>query len=1326
MLFNKYYKIHGVKSFSSSLNKKSFVENSEGMLWDAVGHYLDFSGTIGPDMNHLFVRTKETYMATPVRLTSNLGNPVKRSNSKFTRAHRNYIRTTKTLKELKKDPSKVNLRNTGLFYNYIYLQEQYAHLGAHSVHNSSYNIIATMIYHLNSTAERDKTNIIYVSLPEEPISKQWFDKQGKETDPKKIESGEVLFLLELHKWLNGEDSLWDNLDEEAIDRTNVLFRTPNGNILVNLAPLHSAEEGDEDLHKEIRRELGIGQSVTKAMAGKMIYKLSELSSQEDDEDADMKIEEEVDPIVLFRKRLETPPTKETLATLKPRSRLDILEEKMLVLQKRGELTPHKKTQMKRAIKSAAKTLAVKQATKEETKVEAEDLSPMNAEAVIDKTMLKSTVKSFDSNYIKNSMDKDITRSLAKFAEGGVVAIPKGETVEDTILGTKKTMSVQLHPIDGAPSTIKIVLPVVNDENSFTYNGTTYRLKKQINELPIRKVDSNLVTLNTYFGKLFISRSGLAVDNESQFLDKVILKRTMEAGSGIKVNRVNVFDPTIKSPLMYTKLAMICSLIITTRVRLIFDHRIRHQLLMKKDTLSAVEKNGTILVGKSKAGAYVMMDGLGDFYTKGQRVGTIYDILEYKPNKIPQDVAVIKLLGKTIPIYILLRHYYGLSDLLSILKVKSEIMGPRQRPKGDYDMLITFGDARLALTGMDSVAKMIMQGCVKLLKVNKNIPIEEADKDDITSVYLESYGLQRRYVNEVTLLDDLFIDPMSERRLLAMKEPIVFRPLLLRAVDLLTTGDSPRAFDGKLMALRGYERIPGAVYGQMVEAVRRHRNGINVKRKAIEMSHFAVWTQITQDPATKPIEDTNPIQYLKEMESVTLGGAGGRSADVLNTEARKYDPNNLGIISEASLDNGDVGANSFLTANPRMGDTNGMNDSDMEDGNEDRTASYGTSFLMNPFSDREDPKRTSFASIQMTHLIASKGYELPYVRTGYENIIPYRVGKLYATMAKAKGKVIKLNDSMIVVEYKDEKVGVPLGNQYGKAEGNYYPHLIVTDLKLGQTVKKGEPIAYDDDFFKMDALTGNLQMATSVMANVMLVESQESIEDSTAITQNLARKLFSNIVKVKDIRLRFKQAILEMVKVGDSVNIGDIIALLESEVTAGKDSIFKKGNVNILKDLEGNSPKSEYKGRVDKIEVFYNGLVENMSPSLAKITKTSDNRVASHHKDIGRPAVKTGLVDKGFKVKGQSLAPDELVIRIYFLLDKGMGTADKTVFGNQLKTTVAEVTDVEITDMATGRPIDAYFSPVSIGARIVLSPTLIGFMSSYLEELPNYLMELFRK
>ena len=1326
MRFNQYYKLHGVKSYSSNIINKTYVESEESMLWDAVGHYLDFSGGLGPDINHLFVRNKETYMSTPERLTSKLGNPRGRNNTKFQRSLRNYIRTTKTLKELKKDPNKLNLKNSGLFYNYVFVQQQYAHSGIHGVHNSAYNVLATMMYHINKTASGEKNNIIYISLPKEPKGTKWFKKMEESTKLDKIKTGEDLFLLELHKWLNGIPCVWDLLDDVSIDRTNVMFNTPRGTILINLSPLHAVEADDATLHEEIRKELSIVATPSKAKAAKLIPALSTIISEASEEEEIPK-EPEIDPVESFRAKIETPPSKETLATLKPRDRKDIITIKMNALQKRGELTPQKRTQLKRAMKSSAKLLSVKQATKEETKIESEDVSPRNTEAVLDKTMLKSSVKAFDSNYIKNSLELDIDRSLAKMAEGGVVVVRKNEVTEDTILGTKKTVTVELHPVDGVRSTVKFVLPVINDENSFTYNGTTYRLKKQINELPIRKSGSAQVTVNSYFGKLFITRSELAVDNESLFLDKLLIKATMAPGSKVKVNRVNVFDPSIKAPLMYSKLSAVCSMIITSRARLIFDHRVRHELVKKGSTLSKVESKGTILCGISKKGDYIMMDGEGDFYVQDNRVGTIYDILETKPAKTPQDVAVIKILGKAIPVYVLLRHYYGISDLLSILKVKTEVIGPRQRPKGEHDMLLTFGDARLVLTNMSKQAMMIMQGCVKLLKVNKTVPIEEADKEDITTVYMESYGLQRRYVNEITLIDELFVDPMSERRLIAMKEPIVFRALLLRAVELLTTGDSPRAFDGKLMALRGYERVPGAIYGQMVDAVRRHRNGINVKRKAIEMSHFAVWTQITQDPATKPIEDTNPLQYLKEMESVTLGGAGGRSADVLNTEARKYDPNNLGIISEASLDNGDVGANSFLTADPQMGDTSGMNDSTLEDGNENRTASFGTTFLMNPFSDREDPKRSSFASIQMTHLIASKGYELPYVRTGYEPVIPYRVGKLYATMAEQPGKVVKLTESMIVVEYKDKKkVGVPLGNQYGKAEGNYYPHLVVTDLKMGSKFKKGEPIAYNDDFFKMDALTGNLQMATSVMANVMLVESQESIEDSTAITQNLARKLFSNIVKVKDIRLRFAQAILEMVKVGDTVNIGDIVALLESEVTAGKDSIFKNKNVDILKGLESNSPKSEYKGRVDKIEVFYNGLVENMSPSLAKITKASDKRVASHHADIGRPTVKTGLVDKGFKVKGQSLAPDELVIRVYMLLDKGMGTADKTVFGNQLKTTVSEVTDIEITDVATGRQIDAFFSPVSIGARIVLSPTLIGFMSSYLEELPNYLMELLRK
>ena len=100
------------------------------------------------------------------------------------------------------------------------------------------------------------------------------------------------------------------------------------------------------------------------------------------------------------------------------------------------------------------------------------------------------------------------------------------------------------------------------------------------------------------------------------------------------------------------------------------------------------------------------------------------------------------------------------------------------------------------------------------------------------------------------------------------------------------------------------------------------------------------------------------------------------------------------------------------------------------------------------------KRANFISIQNAHAIACTGYHQAQVRTGYEQVIPYRVGSTYAVMAKKSGKVTSLTPTGIIVTYDDgESVGVEIGRKYGNAAGLTIPHEIITPLKLNDKFVK---------------------------------------------------------------------------------------------------------------------------------------------------------------------------------------------------------------------------------------------------------------------------------
>jgi hypothetical protein len=124
---------------------------------------------------------------------------------------------------------------------------------------------------------------------------------------------------------------------------------------------------------------------------------------------------------------------------------------------------------------------------------------------------------------------------------------------------------------------------------------------------------------------------------------------------------------------------------------------------------------------------------------------------------------------------------------------------------------------------------------------------------------------------------------------------------------------------------------------------------------VEMNPYAVWKRISEDPSKAQVSEINPIKELKELEAVTFGGTGGRSSRSMVKLTRAYHPNDMGTISESTVDNSDVGINVFMSPDPQFTSLRGMSKRyDFAKG--DATPLLSTSALLGVGSDRDDPKR----------------------------------------------------------------------------------------------------------------------------------------------------------------------------------------------------------------------------------------------------------------------------------------------------------------------------------------------------------------------------------
>lgn len=360
-----------------------------------------------------------------------------------------------------------------------------------------------------------------------------------------------------------------------------------------------------------------------------------------------------------------------------------------------------------------------------------------------------------------------------------------------------------------------------------------------------------------------------------------------------------------------------------------------------------------------------------------------------------------------------------------------------------------------------------------------------------------------------------------------------------------------------------------------------------------------------------------------------------------------------------------------------------------------------------------------------HLIAAQGYRQPAVRTGYEYVVANRTGDMFAFTAKQDGVVTSVTPTGIIVTYADKTIkGVSLGRVYGKAEGSVYPHDIVTLMKPGQKFKKGDPIAYNDGFFEVDILDpSKIVMKTSLLAKTVLYESNETHEDSSAISKSLSTKLTAKTTKTKSFLIDFKQNLLNVVKVGQLVSPKDILMIIEDEITAGTGS-FDEASLQALRRLANQAPKAGFQGTVDKIEVLYHGDKSDMTSGLRALADKGDRSMVESYKSTGKPGV-TGQVNDDYRVAGVPLTLDKAEVKFYITIETTSAVGDKVIFASQLKSVVGKVLDYSMTTQ-DGTPIDAVFGFRSVMARITLSTTIMGTTATLLKVIANRAVELYKK
>jgi hypothetical protein len=939
--------------------------------------------------------------------------------------------------------------------------------------------------------------------------------------------------------------------------------------------------------------------------------------------------------------------------------------------------------------------------------------------VLDKTMLNSSLLEIYNRYPKLQMNKDIAQCILSAQRCGIILDDYKVNEYEDINESYSEHVFKFIPVRGEPSTCRVRVPKVGPDGTFKAGGVKYNMRRQRGDYPIHKTKPFEVALTSYYSKMFVRRADRRMFNYEIWLSNQIRAKGInpEDPTVQGMEMQDVFQHEYKGSRTYSALAKFFTSFV------VGDWQFRLDLSKKEAYFGDVKSpNGWTPIArnnKTNSVLFISDDNVLQANDKSVVPATIEELIGIDPRSAPVDMAEVGLFGKQLPLGFILAYQAGLGNLLETVKAKYRAVPRGSQLKLDwYEFPVRFENETLIFDKRQKVVALLMSGFNRYHRDLKRFPRQLFDKKDVYGAVLDNNDISSRRLRECEVLFPMWVDPLTKDILEQMEMPTDLFNLFLKATELLTNDEFPEPLERD----RGYERIAGMIYNEMIKSIRGYQSKPNSSTAQVTMNPLSVWMTIIQDQTVSPVEDSNPYQALKDTEVVVYRGEGGRSARSMTTASRKMTKRQVGVTSEATVDNGDVGTIAYTSADPNYTSLRGTT-RELESP-EQLTKIFSTSTLLAPGAALDDPKRINFISIQNSQTTHADGYTPMPLRTGYERVIGHRTPPLYCTTSKKEGGVVKeVNKKSVVVEYPDgELISVETGRIFGKWSGKVIPHEIVTDLQPGEKLPAGTVIAYNKHYFQRDVLDpSQVLLKPGILARTVLWESTGTLEDSCGMSADFAAKLGTSSTHIRHIPIRFDQEIMNLLKVGEMVDPESILCTVYNPIGGALD-VYEGESLNTIQDLESLNPKSEYTGKVEKIEVMYCGETEDMSESLRMVTDASETRLYRERKEMRQRAV-DGRVDPGFRIDNKTMIDGMAMLVIYITGNTGMGIGDKGVFANQMKSVVGNIYPKPMKSK-DGKDIDADFGYLSIMNRIVNSAPLIGTTNSLLVALAEMVVDAY--
>lgn len=910
------------------------------------------------------------------------------------------------------------------------------------------------------------------------------------------------------------------------------------------------------------------------------------------------------------------------------------------------------------------------------------------------------------------------------------------------------------------------IPELRDDK-FLYLGNSDKvMSRQKIALPIVRL-KNEVVFTTYYNKMFIRPSSGNISRKNYKIKKFIkaLRQRYRSNELTWITFIPTVGDALNSNTYSEELVDITRYVskidIDSQNYLNLDGS--DSMIGKLDGLPYYISNiNDDIVSEDKSMKFDIIHFIGELIKKrGDK--DIYDLWLNSINGRGTNnimYAICTAAYAKIPILYIILHAlnYNLHDLLDKLSREYSL---------EYSIIPNSEDVKLLRnTDINNVDDFVFKDFVLRIKYNSisnRVLLSRLlvhDFSELPSLNLESIIMdQFSRIEEINLCNirDLFIDPISKEVMDSIGIPSDYVGALIYANALLFNYERP-VIENSLK----YERMPsneeiiqGTVYKvishEYADYNKKLKSGVNKNKLKFSVAPDAVIKKIQASPSISESSKLNPVSHVYNNMTVAnkgLEGLGVNEDRAYTIPKRLWDKSFYGIISDVSPYNSNTGKNRQLAVNPNITDIRGFFNERPEnlktlDASETMSVSEG----LGVFAQKHDSSpRTAMGMSQFNHLMPTEGAEPALVTYGLDETLSY-MDSDFVYRAKGSGRIIAMSDKYVKIKYDDPEVGeqtYAFDAIVRNSEKAFYTpnRMIVNDkLKVNDVVDEGTVLSYNSMVY--EAYDEDIPIFKSgPIVNVAIAHTQYSYEDSALVSETLANKLASKVIKRIVVKLKNTDKIGEFMEINSNgvINAGDtIIKYLESD---GNDltNIFGD-DMDELSDVLSRDVKSHYQGVLRDIYVYYKmtdiqfkhsdksikkfiNYVEdyykvNESTDTFRTSRTADNdRLVEH--------VVSYPVSKPIKINNTILNKGDIMVEFYIEVNQAFSTGDKITFGNSaLKGVCSKVLRDEERPYGavTGRKVDAIISPISPLARMVYSFFLNGILSECVRKANDDILDI---